>query len=507
MIKKKSIIVAITFIAISALVLLGTYYTIKNVPELKSLAKRVIKNIDVKLGPLNKKKDLTKDIESMTYRLNKSKEIIQNYNQVINYASNVIGDLEPKKPCYDNVRLSNADFGLARKHDGEVVLFNLESMYTKDRLTLENIKFTDISEAGDVDIIKTASDIKVKVFGRNNEKDIEVNLVGEFKGASLGHCEWPIKLIFSMRKESNEVASASIKSNFFVENYYEELLSESRFLQARLSENSKVISRLSRVIRYAKGEIGEARNEKTCFSDNFHLKNTDFGYSDLFQGDYFSLAIGKEFTEKNLSLEMLKLKKLKHAGVVNLIKVGSKYELKLHNRDNKKPIAVELVGTFKTKGGEVCESDIRFNYFVKGIDITFLDKFESVSVLGKIGDDTGEFNLPYGSAFYQNALYITDCINANIQAFSKAGRRLYGFGEKGASSGQIYATPADVQIHNGKVFVAEGGNHRVEQFDLSGEYEKGWGSFGDATSNPTSKLGKFYTPFGVDFIDNMMIVS
>lgn len=37
--------------------------------------------------------------------------------------------------------------------------------------------------------------------------------------------------------------------------------------------------------------------------------------------------------------------------------------------------------------------------------------------------------------------------------------------------------------------------------------KKGGGPFGDATSNPTSKLGKFHTPFGVDFIDNMMIVS
>lgn len=477
MINKKSKIIIVAFVVFSALAMVASYYTIKNVPELKSLAKRVIKDVEVKLAPLNRQKDLAKGVETMNLRLNKSEEIIQNYTRVISYANNALGHWRIKKPCDDNVELVNVDFGLAKKHDGASVLFSLVNEYTKDKLIFKNVRFRDVGEAGTADIVKSTSGIEIKMHDRSDEKRLVVNLIGEFKKTSLDHCEIPIKLSFSIDKESNEFANTGIENNFFVENYYKELLTESRNLQAQLNENSKVISRFSRVIHYAKGWAGETSSEKSCFSDSFHLKNTDFGYSDLFQGEYFSLAIGEEFTEKNIALEALKLKKLKHAGVVDLIKVGNKYELKLYNRDNKKPIAVELVGTFRTKSGEVCESDIRFNYFVKGIDTTFLDNFESVSVLGKIGDDTGEFNLPYGSAFYQDALYITDCINANIQAFSKTGRRLYGFGEKGASSGQIYATPADVQIHDGKVFVAEGGNHRVEQFDLSGKYEKGWGSF------------------------------
>ena len=279
-----------------------------------------------------------------------------------------------------------------------------------------------------------------------------------------------------------------------------------------LKNNSADIVILSHSIRFAKKIFETDTDDSFCFQDNFHLKNTDFDLPDLFQGASINLDFISKYTEKDLSLISLRIKELKFAGIANLKRSNNGYTLKLIERNNK-PKSIELRANFKKKNGEFCQGDIRFSFFppvdisFPPVDISFLDKFESISVLGKIGNDTEEFQLPYGSAFYNDAIFMTDCINAKIQVFDKSGRFLYSFGERGTHSGQIYTTPADLQIHDGSVYIAEGWNHRIEQFSLSGDFQRSWGTYGDATKNQSSMLGKFNVPFGIDFIDDMMIVS
>lgn len=500
--------------------------------------------INEKIKSLNSKiKGLEEEIEAQSRRSKKSEKIIKNYTRQINYAEKELISNSFANDCNTgDSEFTNIDMNLDSEYNSKIVKFNFKDKYTKSDLMLRGLRYGSSSDAGIAEIIKFESGVGIKIYSRKNDNILDVYLIGKFEDSS-GSCEAKIHLIFAPEKtilkvqEDKVDSSAILKTNLspelimkmksiewryssgledqleieikLLENS-KKLLENLNTLAMNLTNNSEIISRLSRSIYYAKKIIEKPQDISNCFQNNLHLRNKDFGYPDLFQEGIFSLEVGKEYTEKNLSLISLKIKELKHAGIADLIYDenldSTQYHLKLFDQNNIME-SIELRAVFKRKNGEYCSSNIRTSFFPVHVDLGFLSKYESISVLGKIGDDSEEFQLPYGSAFYQDALFITDCVNAKIQVFDKAGRFLYNFGERGASSGQIYRTPADVQVYDDKVFIAEGGNHRIEQFSLSGEYQKGWGSFGDASKNQSRYAGKFNKPFGIDFIDNMMIVS
>jgi tripartite motif-containing protein 71 len=78
---------------------------------------------------------------------------------------------------------------------------------------------------------------------------------------------------------------------------------------------------------------------------------------------------------------------------------------------------------------------------------------------------------PGGIAFAGNTVLVADPLNARIQRFTTSGRFLGAFGHKGVRPGE-FLSPQGLVVHAGKVFVAMNGNDRVDVFSLRGRWQR-----------------------------------
>jgi DNA-binding beta-propeller fold protein YncE len=143
--------------------------------------------------------------------------------------------------------------------------------------------------------------------------------------------------------------------------------------------------------------------------------------------------------------------------------------------------------------------------------------------LGKIGyygEGIGEFNTPCGifmeqipSPFYLS-LFVADYGNNRIQVLSQVRDTKFTFGNYGTEPGQFNG-PMNVTVtrsnfgdsliplpENQYIFVVDSKNHRIQKFDLAGNFILEWGRFGNDTS-------EFNTPIGIDidFENNIYVVD
>jgi len=105
-------------------------------------------------------------------------------------------------------------------------------------------------------------------------------------------------------------------------------------------------------------------------------------------------------------------------------------------------------------------------------------------------------NNPSSVAVSGDSLYVVDTGKNRIVQYSLstgAYVRQWGSGGTGNSSaaGPAFSSPRGIAIsHNGRVTVADTGNHRIMQYSLTGAYQSRWGSLG-------SGQGQFRSPLAV----------
>ena len=122
---------------------------------------------------------------------------------------------------------------------------------------------------------------------------------------------------------------------------------------------------------------------------------------------------------------------------------------------------------------------------------------------GTPGDGPGEFAAPEGIAIGPNGrIYVADTNNHRVQVFSSEGEFLFEWGsfcdletEEGCrgedGAGQFNAPEAVLYSPlAGIVYVADSSNHRIQAFGPDGEFLFAWGSVGSAP-------GQFVVPVGL----------
>lgn len=120
-------------------------------------------------------------------------------------------------------------------------------------------------------------------------------------------------------------------------------------------------------------------------------------------------------------------------------------------------------------------------------DKTFLFSF------GKPGAGPGEFNRPEGLATdRQGRIYVADSCNHRIQVFSAQGQWLASFGQPGTALGQM-SYPYDILVDaDGLLYVCEFGNSRIQIFDAHYQPLEMIGGFG-------FEPGRFHNPWSIAF--------
>ncbi len=118
----------------------------------------------------------------------------------------------------------------------------------------------------------------------------------------------------------------------------------------------------------------------------------------------------------------------------------------------------------------------------------------AVASWGSYGSGDGQFNYPKGIAVDgQGRVYVADSINHRIQVLDASGRTVLTVGGEGNAPGQ-FREPWSVAVDaEGFIFVADTWNHRIQKFDANGTFITQWGVFGD-TVGALGATNVFYGP-------------
>jgi hypothetical protein len=145
-------------------------------------------------------------------------------------------------------------------------------------------------------------------------------------------------------------------------------------------------------------------------------------------------------------------------------------------------------GTFMGIGGIAVDSAGNFyatdilNNRVQKFDSngTFITKWGATDSSGNPieGSGNGQFKHPKGIGIDSAGnVYVADGGNNRIQKFDSNGTFLAKWGERGSGDRQ-FNSPNGLTVDHGDIYVADTGNHRIQKFDSNGALIAKWGSQG-----------------------------
>ena len=137
---------------------------------------------------------------------------------------------------------------------------------------------------------------------------------------------------------------------------------------------------------------------------------------------------------------------------------------------------------------------------------------DTLKFVRKISGDPNPLAMPANIAFdAQGDLYVLDAGNERVQVFDPSGKFMTMWGSQGSGDGQFdlvvhedttYTIGGIVLDKNNHVFVADGLNQRIQEFDNHGKFLMKWGSHGLAD-------GQFIRPLdlAMDAQGNIYVVD
>ena len=120
----------------------------------------------------------------------------------------------------------------------------------------------------------------------------------------------------------------------------------------------------------------------------------------------------------------------------------------------------------------------------------FDDEGRLLKVIGRQGEDAGEFNFPTFLAFAGGELYVADTMNSRIQVFADSGERWrLSFGKRGMYVGNLVRPKGITVDSDGNIYVVESYFDHLLVFNREGNFLMAIGGLGQETGN-------FYLPAG-----------
>lgn len=97
---------------------------------------------------------------------------------------------------------------------------------------------------------------------------------------------------------------------------------------------------------------------------------------------------------------------------------------------------------------------------------------------GLPGSGKGQFGVSFGIAIHDGRVYVTDPPNDRVEVFNPTGRLRSIWGESGSGNGEFSNPQGIATDPAGHVYVADTLNNRVQKFSAGGKFLAKWGSAG-----------------------------
>ncbi|MGH9972737.1 MAG: 6-bladed beta-propeller [Nitrososphaeraceae archaeon] len=130
-----------------------------------------------------------------------------------------------------------------------------------------------------------------------------------------------------------------------------------------------------------------------------------------------------------------------------------------------------------------------------------LDKgFTFVNMWGSFGKGNGRFDGQNDVDAFNGRVYVADYANHRIQVFDSNGNYITKWGTYGADNGQMHKASALTVVPSGKIYLSDQFNYRIQEFTTNGSFVTTWGTKGEGD-------GQFLHPHvpGVDSEGNVYV--
>ena len=137
--------------------------------------------------------------------------------------------------------------------------------------------------------------------------------------------------------------------------------------------------------------------------------------------------------------------------------------------------------------------DTEGNIYVANVSSHSVSKYNRegtcVKVVGREGNQKGEFNHPSGITVIGENVFVCDRNNSRIQVFDRQLRFIRSFGSHGSDNGQLHWPYDLVQDKTGHIYVTDCDNHRIQIFDCQGRFIHTFASCGPGKSTVKRPVG------------------
>lgn len=168
-------------------------------------------------------------------------------------------------------------------------------------------------------------------------------------------------------------------------------------------------------------------------------------------------------------------------------------------RKNKFAAAIGHTGDFESPSGVAVDEKRGLVYVVDSkkhmVTVFSLSDYSKLRTIGKRGTETGEFNFPANIALDSDGrLYVVDTFNVRVQVFDEKGNFVKSIGKLGDGPGFL-ARPKGIAVDSeGHIYIVDAAFQNFQIFDQEGKILLVVGTTG-------TRPGEFYLPAGITIDD------
>lgn len=162
--------------------------------------------------------------------------------------------------------------------------------------------------------------------------------------------------------------------------------------------------------------------------------------------------------------------------------------------------AVPMIDYVETIPADLSVSDIQISPQGEVISLSERNDYLMIhggvnKVVGTSGRSEGQFSSPAALDYGPDGkIYVADTGNNRIQIFDSEGRFEYAFGERGSKTGQFSSPQGIVVDSNGIIFVSDTQNNRIQMFNKDGIFLMAFGTRSIAKKDQKPADGTFMLP-------------